>query len=184
MVQRTSTNSMYKRAFETGAARARQEFMSKYASPRDAIMAAEMLGSLIGKGTETAGKASEKLLERATGATDLLGILRDSPRGGLIAGTGLAGAGLAAATLGDLSAHPELLQKVIAPLGMLGGTALAVGSNPGIVGGSLPARLTREIALHQTTPSGVLGSMAAMVGLPAALIGYGRMKERSENSFF
>jgi len=170
-------------AYSKGRAAAYRDF-SKVASAKDVIQAAELLGGLIGKGGATAAQAGNTLAEKSVNATLLAGLLRDSPRGGLIAGTGLAGAGLAAATLGDLSSHPELMQKVLAPLGMLGGTALAVGSNPGIVGGNTLGRISREIAAGGTTPTGLVGITAGLVGLPAALIGYGRMKERSESSLF
>lgn len=166
-------------AYEAGRQRAHSDF-AKVASAKDAIQAAELLGGLIGKGAKTTAEMGNIFADKATNATLLAGLLRDSPRGGLIAGTGLAGAGLAATTLG----HDPLLVKALGPLGMLTGTALAVGSNPGIIGGSTASRLAREIAVEGTTPAGLLGITAGIVGLPAALIGYGRMKERQENSFF
>lgn len=168
-----------KSAYEAGRQQAHRDF-AKVASAKDAIQAAELLGSLIGKGAKTTAEMGNVFADKATNATLLAGLLRDSPRGGLIAGTGLAGAGLAATTLG----HDPLLVKALGPLGMLSGTALAVGSNPGIIGGSTASRLAREIAVEGTTPVGLLGITAGLVGLPAALIGYGRMKERQENSFF
>jgi len=170
-------------AYSRGRAAAYRDF-SKVANAKDVVQAAELLGNLIGKGGATALQAGNTLAEKSVNATLLAGLLRDSPRGGLIAGTGLAGAGLAASALGDLSSHPELLQKVIGPLGMLGGTALAVGSNPGIIGGNALGRLSRELAAEGSSPAGLVGLTAGLVGLPAALIGYGRMKERSESSFF
>lgn len=171
--------SLIKRAYDMGRERAVLEF-SKDASSKDAIMAAEAIGDLIGRAGSTAKRMGNAFIDKATNATELAGLLRDSPRAGLITGTGLAGAGLAATTLG----HGKLLEDILGPAGMIGGTALAVGSNPGILGGSVPSRISREIAAQGTTPSGLLGITAGLVGLPAALIGYGRMKERQENTIF
>jgi len=179
-------------AYNQGKSKAISDFVkvsavAPSASAKDAVQIAEMIGNMIGKGFGTARKAGDALMEGATNATLLGGLLRDSPRAGLVVGTGMAGAGLAATTLGDAIKDDlirDLVQKGVGPLGMLGGTALAVGSNPGIVGGSALGRVSREIAAEGTTPTGLLGITAGLVGLPAALIGYGRMKERSENSLF
>lgn len=168
-----------KTAYEAGRQRAHRDF-AKVASAKDAIQAAELLGGLIGKGAKTTAEMGNIFADKATNASLLAGLLRDSPRGGLLAGTALAGAGLAATTLGK---DPTLI-KAIGPLGMLSGTALAVGSNPGIIGGSVTGRISRELAAEASSPAGLLGITAGLVGLPAALIGYGRMKERQENSFF
>ncbi len=170
-------------AYTRGRAAAIRDF-SKVASAKDVVQAAELLGTLIGRGGSTVAQAGNALVDKATNARLLAGLMRDSPRGGLVVGTGLAGAGLAAATLGDLSSHPELFQKVLGPIGMLSGTALAVGANPGLIGGNALGRISREIAAEGSSPVGLLGITAGLVGLPAALIGYGRMKERSESSFF
>ena len=166
-------------AYDIGRQKAYDNFF-KTANTKDAILAAEALGDIIGRAGSTTKRMGNAFIDKATNATELAGLLRDSPRAGLITGTGLAGAGLAATTLG----HGKLLEDILGPAGMIGGTALAVGSNPGILGGSVPSRISREIAAQGTTPSGLLGITAGLVGLPAALIGYGRMKERQENSIF
>ena len=64
------------------------------------------------------------------------------------------------------------------------GAGLAMGANPGILGGSIPNRVTHELAMNARTPSGLIGTMAAVVGLPAALIAYGKMKGKEEASIF
>lgn len=175
----TNISEITLRAYQLGQQAARENFI-KTSGAREFIEGVEQLGAILGKGGKALGTASNAFADAASNATLLGGFLRDSPRAGLIAGTGLAGAGLASTTL----AHHPLLTHLVGPAGMIGGTALAVGSNPGILGGSVPNRVTREIAAHATTPTGLLATMAGVVGLPAALIGYGRLKERQENSFF
>ena len=64
------------------------------------------------------------------------------------------------------------------------GGGLAMGANPGLMGGSMANRLTHELAMAGATPAGQLASMTALVGLPAALIGYGKKKGREESSLF
>jgi len=190
-MQRRATTKNIKLAYDMGRQRAYREFI-KAAGAKDAIQAAEMLGSLIGKGGAAAKGMGNAAGDAAVNASLLGGLLRDSPRGGLLAGTGLAGLGFFGAPVlkkvmlakGVDPGVTEMAARLMAASGMVGGTALAVGSNPGIVGGSALSRVSRELAAEAATPAGLVGVTAGLVGVPAALIGYGRRKERLENSFF
>lgn len=141
----------------------------------------------------------------SAGASGLGGMLRSAAGGAELAGQGakyigttadprvalaLGGGAALAATLmpaahafeqhGLVDAIKAGLPGAAATLG----AGLAVGANPGMVGGSAVNRLTHELAMSSATPAGTIASMAALVGLPAALIGYGKMKGREENSLF
>jgi len=176
-------------AYSMGRQAARLDF-EKEARAKDVADLIRALGTGVSKGTTGLGKA----LSKATGGAQLvgkgakyLGTTAD-PRIALAGGIGLAGLG---ATLGDdiaqLAINSGVGSKAVgavpAMLGAAGG-ALAMGANPGLMGGSMANRLSHELAMSSVTPAGQLAAVAALVGLPAALIGYGKKKGREEGSLF
>lgn len=176
-------------AYNMGRQAARVDF-EKEASAKDVALLLRTLGEGASSGVSQLGKA----LRGAAGGAQFagkgakyLGTTAD-PRIALAGGIGLAGLG---ATLGDdiaqLALKDGLGSKAVgavpALLGAAGG-ALALGANPGLMGGSMANRLTHELAMVGSTPAGQLAATAALVGVPAALIGYGKKKGREENSLF
>lgn len=141
----------------------------------------------------------------SAGASGLGGMLRSAVGGAELAGRGAkylgtsadprvalalgGGAALASTLMPGMAAYrdhglAEALKAALPGAAAALGAGLAVGANPGMVGGSAVNRLTHELAMSSATPAGTIASMAALVGLPAALIGYGKMKGREENSLF
>ena len=173
-------------AYNMGRQAARLDF-EKEAGAKDVAVLLKALGEGASAGASGLGKA----LKGALGGAELtgkgmkyLGTTAD-PRVAL--GLGTAGA-LGAAGLGAVHGAEHGLAGAIAggavpTLAALGG-GLAMGANPGLMGGSMANRLTHELAMAGTTPAGQLATMIGLVGLPAALIGYGKRKGKEESSLF
>ena len=184
----------YLNAYEIGKRHAMQDSFNKEGSAKDLASLLEITGKGIGKGVEgigsllkgTASKAKE--LNRGVG---YLGTIKD-PRLALTLGTALAlGAISRPATLASMAAKGGSSDALIAALkaatpGAVAatGAGLAMGANPGLLGGSAVNRMTHELAQVAATPAGMVSTMAGLVGLPAALVGYGKMKGKEESSLF
>lgn len=180
----------FEKAFRLGQYRAREDFFNKEASAKDMANLLKFLGEGASKGMSGLGK----VLKGAAGGAEAtgrgakyLGVTAD-PRIAL----GLGGAATTLATAlpmalaaGDEGASLAKMLMAGAPGAAAGiGAGLAVGANPGLMGGSAVNRITHELAMGAATPAGTLATMAGLVGLPAALIGYGKMKGREESSLF
>ena len=176
-------------AYNMGRQAARLDF-EKEASAKDVALLLKTLGEGASSTTSRLGKALKSAMggaEFAGKGMKYLGTTAD-PRLALAGGIGLAGLG---ATLGDeiaqLAMKEGISSKAVGALPALLGAAgggLAMGANPGLMGGSMANRLTHELAMTGATPAGQVATMAALVGLPAALIGYGKMKGKEESSLF
>lgn len=172
-------------AYNMGRQAARLDF-EKDAAAKDVAMLLKALGEGASAGTASLGKAMKGALGGAelTGkGLKYLGTTAD-PRVAL--GLGTAGA-VGGAALGALHGAEHGLAGALAggaipTLAALGG-GLAMGANPGLMGGSMANRLTHELAMTGATPAGQVATMAALVGLPAALIGYGKKKGREESNW-
>lgn len=180
----------FQKAFILGQYQARNHFMNKEAGAKDVANLLKYLGEGASKGMSGLGKVLKGALggAEATGrGAKYLGVTAD-PRVAL----GLGGAAATLATaLPMVSAHgaegATLAKTLMAGLpgaAAATGAGLAVGANPGLVGGSAINRLTHELAMSSATPAGTVATMAGLVGLPAALIGYGKMKGKEESSLF
>ena len=173
-------------AYNMGRQAARLDF-EKEAGASDVAAVLRALGDGASAGASGLGKA----LKGAMGGAELtgkglkyIGTTAD-PRVALGLGTagalGAAGLGIAhGAEHGLLGALAGGAVPAVAALG----SGLAMGANPGLMGGSMANRLTHELAMVGSTPAGQVATMAALVGLPAALIGYGKKKGKEESSFF
>lgn len=148
----------------------------------------------LGKGVKAGGGGLKKLLaaggEKAVAAAKApkyLGTIADPRVAGMVGGGGALASTLLSGRLADkltgLGVNEALAHSAPTALAALGG-ALALGANPGLLGGSRVNRITHELAQTARTPAGMIGTMAGIVGLPAALIGYGKMKGKEEASFF
>ena len=176
----------YVDAYNMGRQAAKLDF-EKEAGAKDVAMLLKALGEGASAGASGLGKAMKGALGGAeiTGkGLKYLGTTAD-PRVAL--GLGTAGA-IGATGLGALHGAEHGLAGALAggavpAIAALGG-GLAMGANPGLMGGSMANRLTHELAMAGSTPAGQLASMAALVGLPAALIGYGKRKGKEESSLF
>tara|TARA_Y100000310_G_scaffold179011_1_gene178973 strand:+ start:5299 stop:5847 length:549 start_codon:yes stop_codon:yes gene_type:complete len=179
----------FEKAFRIGQYQAAEHFMGKEAGAADVAALLTQLGSGASKGMSGLGKALKGALggAQATGrGAKYLGVTAD-PRVAL----GLGGVTAALATLA-----PALTDETASLLSVKGlkhmapgaiasvGAGLAAGANPGLLGGSPVNRITHELAMSSATPAGIVASMAGLVGLPAALIGYGRLKGKEESSLF
>jgi len=179
----------FEKAYRMGQYQARSHFMNKEAGATDMAELLKVLGSGAVKGVSGMGKALKGAMggAQATGrGAKYLGVTAD-PRLALAGGIGLAGAG---AMVGDdIAQHvfkEGLGSKAMGALPAVmgaGGGALALAANPGLLGGSSVNRITHELAMASATPAGTLATMAGLVGLPAALIGYGKMKGQEESSW-
>jgi hypothetical protein len=173
-------------AYNMGRQAARLDF-EKQAGAKDVALLLKTLGEGASAGASGLGKALKGALGGAefTGkGLKYLGTTAD-PRVAL--GLGTAGA-ISAAGLGALHGAEHGLAGALAggavpTLAALGG-GLAMGANPGLMGGSMANRLTHELAMVGSTPAGQLAATAALVGVPAALIGYGKKKGREESTLF
>ena len=175
-------------AYNMGRRSARIDF-EKEAGAKDVAELLKAIGSGASAGASGLGKA----LKGAMGGAQLtgkgmkyLGTTAD-PRLALAGGIGLAGLG---ATFGDeiaqLAFKEGLGSKAMGAIPALMGAAgggLAMAANPGVMGGSMANRLTHELAMSGSSPAGQLATMAALVGIPAALIGYGKKKGKEESSW-
>lgn len=176
-------------AYNMGRQAAKLDF-EKEASAKDVAMLLKTLGAGASETTKGLGKALKGALGGAefTGkGMKYLGTTAD-PRLALAGGLGLAGLG---ATFGDeiaqMAVKSGLGSKAIGAIPALMGAAgggLAMAANPGLMGGSMANRVTHELAMVGSTPAGQVATMAALVGLPAALIGYGKKKGKEESSLF
>jgi hypothetical protein len=178
----------FERAFKLGQHQARNHFMNKEASAKDMANLLKFLGEGASKGVSGLGKALSTGMggAQATGrGAKYLGVTAD-PRMALAAGVGMAGLGtLAPALIDDAALLSVQGLKNMAPGAVATlGAGLAAGANPGLMGGSSVNRITHELAMASATPAGTLATMAGLVGLPAALIGYGKMKGKEESSLF
>lgn len=174
-------------AYDMGRRQARLDF-EKSAGAKDVAEVLKALGSGASAGTSALGKGLKKLMggaEFAGRGAKYLGTVAD-PRAALLLGSGLAvGGGVIApaamhAAEGLVPAAKAALPGALAALG--GG--LAMGANPGMMGGSMANRLSHELAMMSATPAGQVAAIASVVGLPAALIAYGKKKGREESSLF
>jgi len=173
-------------AYNMGRQAARLDF-EKDAGAKDVAMLLKTLGEGASATTSGIGKA----LKGAIGGAEFtgkglkyLGTTAD-PRLALLAGTALAGGAALVPGISALESHglAEALKSATpGALAAVGG-GLAMGANPGLMGGSMANRLTHELAMTGATPAGQVATMAALVGLPAALIGYGKKKGREESSW-
>ena len=178
----------YLEAYKLGQREAALEF-SKQASAKDVAEVLRHLGTGIQKGTQGIGNAFKGLLGGAelTGkGLKYLGTTAD-PRAALSIG---GGAALLSTAIPAIAAGlnkggiDDVLKAALPGAAATIGAGLAVGANPGLVGGSSINRLTHELAMSSATPAGTVATMAGLVGLPAALIAYGKMKGREESSLF
>ena len=173
-------------AYNMGRQAARLEF-EKEAGAKDVAMLLRTLGEGASSTMSQLGKA----LKGAAGGAEVagkgakyLGTTADPRKalalGGLLAGGMTLGPAINAMDEGILAALKAGTPGAIAGIG--GG--LAMGANPGLMGGSMANRISHELAMASATPVGQLGAVASLVGLPAALIAYGKQKGREENSLF
>lgn len=172
------------KAFNKGQEYAVKNSLSKEASAADIAKILEMLGGAGRGASKELGSLLNKGKKIGTGAK-YLGTVAD-PRSALMGGGGLAlAASLVPASIsaaqGDLSG--AALRAGIGGLSSLG-AGIASGANPGILGGDMASRMTHELAMQARTPAGLIGTMASVVGLPAALIAYGKIKGKEEASIF
>lgn len=174
-------------AYDMGRRQARLDF-EKSAGAKDVAEVLKALGSGASAGTSALGKGLKKLMggaEFAGKGAKYLGTTAD-PRAALGLGTALAGGAALIPAVSAYETHglvEALKAGAPAAAAALGG-GIAMGANPGLMGGSMANRVTHELAMAGATPAGQLASMAALVGLPAALIGYGKMKGKEESSLF
>jgi len=180
----------FQKAYKLGQYQAHNHFMNKESSARDMANLLKFLGEGTAKGVSGVGKALKGALggAEATGrGAKYLGTTAD-PRIALGLGGTAAALGTAipmAIAHGDEGATLAKTLLAGAPgAGAALGAGLAVGANPGLVGGSSINRITHELAMASATPAGTVATMAGLVGLPAALIGYGKMKGKEEASLF
>jgi hypothetical protein len=174
-------------AFKLGRTKAAEDFY-KTASAKDIAAILELVGAGAKSSTgalASAAASSGKNLATGTKNFSAMGLNID-PRMALLGGAGLVGAGalggeLLAKSLSEVS--PKLVGALPTAAGAAGGL-LAAAANPGLLGGSRATRITHELAQSASSPAGMVATMAGLVGLPAALIGYGKMKAREENRFF
>tara|TARA_B100000073_G_C23668233_1_gene547509 strand:+ start:495 stop:1037 length:543 start_codon:yes stop_codon:yes gene_type:complete len=174
-------------AYKMGQQAARLDF-EKEANAKGIAELLRTLGDGAAKTTEGLGAA----LKRALGGAELtgkglkyLGTTAD-PRKALMLGGGAALLGTAGPAIkaGLTGGLDDALLAAMPGLAATLGAGLAVAPNPGIFGGSAANRISHELAMGSVTPAGQLATMAGLVGLPAALIGYGKMKGREESSLF
>ena len=177
----------YLQAYKMGQETAILDF-EKEANAKGVADILRALGSGAAKTSEGVGSALRRLLGGAelTGrGAKYIGTTAD-PRlalalgGGAALASSLVPASIAYEGKGLAEAIKAGLPGALAALG--GG--LAVGANPGMLGGSPANRITHELAMASATPAGTIATMAGLVGLPAALIGYGKMKGKEESSLF
>ena len=173
----------YLNAFHVGQKQAVVDNMSKEASAADVAQVLQMLGKAGSGITKELGALAKGAKKIGTGAK-YLGTVAD-PRSALVGG----GAGIAASMIPAVmsAAQGEMGEAAIrAGVGGLAslGAGLASGANPGLLGGGMTSRMTHELAMQARSPAGLIGTMASVVGLPAALIAYGKIKGREEASIF
>ena len=176
----------YIQAYNMGRQAARLDF-EKEAGAKDVAVLLRTLG----EGASKAGSGIGKALRKALGGAELtgkgmkyLGTTADPRLAlGIGGGAALGGIGMGALHGAEHGLAGAVAGGAIPALAALGG-GLAMGANPGLMGGSMANRLSHELAMASTTPAGQLGTVAALVGLPAALIGYGKKKGREESSLF
>ena len=175
----------YLKAYNMGRQQAVRNF-DKTASAKDVAMILKELGAmgkgalgLVGSGAKGTGKALKNIQQGGK----MLGTQMD-PRLALLAGLGTAGLALGAPAIaaGVKEGVGSGALKGLAALTGAGGAMLAGSANPGLIGGSVPNRMAHEIAMSARTPAGLVGAMAGLVGLPAALIAYGKAKGREESN--
>lgn len=179
-------------AYNMGRRSARLDF-EKEAGAKDVAALLKVIGGGLTAGTSKGAEGLSKALKGLAGGAEFvgkgakyLGTTAD-PRLALAGGLGMAGL---AASFGDEIAQmafkegigSKAMGAVPALMGAVGG-GLAMGANPGLMGGSMANRLTHELAMSGSTPAGQVATMAALVGLPAALIGYGKLKGKEESSW-
>ena len=174
-------------AYNMGRQAARLDF-EKEASAKDVAMLLKTLGEGASAGASGLGKALKGAMGGAEFAGKGLKYLGTSadPRIALGIGGALAGGAALGPGLTALESHGLVEALKAATPGAVAaiGGGLAMGANPGLMGGSMANRLTHELAMTGVTPAGQVATMAALVGLPAALIGYGKMKVKEESSLF
>lgn len=173
-------------AYDMGRRQARLDF-EKTAGAKDVADLLRAMGTGVSAGTSALGKGLKGLVggaEFAGKGAKYLGTVAD-PRAALLLGTGLAVGG----AVGPAAMHaaeglvPAAKAALPGALAALGG-GLAMGANPGMMGGSMANRLSHELAMMSATPAGQVAAIASVVGLPAALIAYGKKKGREESSLF
>ena len=173
----------YINAFQQGREQAVLDTMDKEASAADVAQVLQMLGKAGSGATKGLGNLVKGVKKVGTGAK-YLGTVAD-PRMALLAGAGGVTAGMVPAIMsaaqGDLG--EAALRAGAGGLAAIG-SGLATGANPGLLGGAMASRMTHELAMQARSPAGLIGTMASVVGLPAALIAYGKIKGKEEASIF
>ena len=175
----------YLKAYNMGKQQAVRNF-DKTASAKDVASILRELGSM-GKGAlglvGSGAKGTARALKNVQMGGKMLGTQMD-PRLALLAGLGTAGVALGGPAIlaGAKEGIGSGALKGLAALTGAGGAMLAGSANPGLLGGSVPNRMAHEIAMSSRTPAGLVGAMAGLVGLPAALIAYGKAKGREESN--
>lgn len=173
-------------AYNMGRQAARLEF-EKQANAKGM---AELLRTL-GVGASEGVSGLKKAFKGAMGGAELtgrgakyIGTTAD-PRAALALGGGLAitSSLWPAATALEQEGLAAALKAGLPGAAASLGAGLAVGANPGMLGGSPVNRITHELAMGAATPAGTVATMAGLVGLPAALIAYGKMKGKEESSW-
>ena len=177
----------YIKAYKMGQQTAKLQF-SKEANAKGVADLLRTLGTGASKGTEALGAALKGLTggaEFAGRGAKYIGTTAD-PRAALTLGGGLALASslIPAAIAYEKHGLTEAIERGLPGALASLGAGLAVGANPGMLGGSPVNRITHELAMGAATPAGTVATMAGLVGLPAALIAYGKMKGKEESSLF
>jgi len=173
----------YINAFQHGREQAVLDNMNKEASAADVAKVLEMLGKAGSGATKELGSLLKNVKKVGTGAK-YLGTVAD-PRSALLGGGAATAASMipAVLSLGQGDFGEAALRAGAGGLASLG-AGIAAGANPGILGGGMTSRMTHELAMQARSPAGLIGTMASVVGLPAALIAYGKIKGKEEASIF
>ena len=178
----------YLSAYEIGQRYAVQNQLEKNAGAADLASLVQLLASGVkgtGKGIgRMISGAGEKARDISQG-TKYLGIAGDPRKALALGGLAATGGALVPGLVSGIKEGPVAGMLAALPGATAAlGSGLAMGANPGLLGGSATNRMTHELSQISSTPAGMISTMAGLVGLPAALIGYGKMKGKEESSLF